>query len=58
MTQPAVRSRLPPVPWALVPFVALVGAPVALALATAAVLSVRDIGGHLSCRTDIPLRPR
>ena len=46
--QPTVRPRLPAVPWALVPFAALVGAPVALALATAAVLSVRDVAGRPS----------
>jgi len=43
---PVVRAVR--VPWALVPFVALVGAPVALALATAAVLSVRDVAGRPS----------
>ncbi len=44
----STRSRLPPVPWARVPFVALVGVPVALALATSAAQSVRDAAGRPS----------
>lgn len=44
----AARPRPFRVPWALVPFVALVVAPVALALATAAALSVRDVAGRPS----------
>lgn len=42
------RTRLlsRPVPWALLPFVALVVAPVGLALATAVSLSVRDVQGR------------